>query len=194
MSARTLRRWRELRACFGELLHIDGSRHAWFALAPLFRLAAAKRPAEALYGLGRDPEQVENVAGRPHYRDAQRRLRAELVDGLRETGDPRMIADDERRDRFPYYGQPANLEALEAQVMNIRDFRAVEAAVFPVQVRQCHAPAAPKERPEIAEQRRQDGVEPLSHPAVLQGIALGEAQRGRRRLHGHPGISARPLR
>ena len=68
--------------------------------------------------------------------------------------------------------------------MNIRDFWAVEAAVFHVLVRQCHAPAAPQERPEIAEQRRQDGVEPLPQPAVLQGIALGEAQRGRRRLPG----------
>jgi transposase len=28
------RRRREPRACFGELLHIDGSSHAWFALAP----------------------------------------------------------------------------------------------------------------------------------------------------------------
>ena len=28
------RRRREPRACFGELLHIDGSRHAWFAPAP----------------------------------------------------------------------------------------------------------------------------------------------------------------
>jgi transposase len=28
------RRRREPRACFGELLHIDGSRHAWFTLAP----------------------------------------------------------------------------------------------------------------------------------------------------------------
>src|SRR5512132_3164863 len=28
------RRRREPRACFGELLHLDGSRHAWLALAP----------------------------------------------------------------------------------------------------------------------------------------------------------------
>ena len=77
------------------------------AIAPLFRLAAAKRPAEELYDLRRDPEQVENVAGRPHYRDAQRRLRAELDAWLRATGDPRMITDDDRWDRFPYYGQPA---------------------------------------------------------------------------------------
>lgn len=31
------RRRREPRACFGELLHIDGSRHPWFALAPDLR-------------------------------------------------------------------------------------------------------------------------------------------------------------
>jgi hypothetical protein len=28
------RRRREPRACFGELLHLDGSRHQWFALRP----------------------------------------------------------------------------------------------------------------------------------------------------------------
>ena len=28
------RRRREPRACFGEMLHLDGSVHAWFALAP----------------------------------------------------------------------------------------------------------------------------------------------------------------
>ena len=77
------------------------------AIAPLFQLATAKRPAEELYDLKRDPEQVENVAGRPQYRDAQRRLRAELDAWLRETGDPRMAGDDDRWDRFPYYGQPA---------------------------------------------------------------------------------------
>jgi arylsulfatase A-like enzyme len=77
------------------------------AIAPLFHLATAKRPAEELYDLKRDPEQVDNVAGRPQYRDAQRRLRAELDAWLRETGDPRMTADDDRWDRFPYFGQPA---------------------------------------------------------------------------------------
>ena len=70
-------------------------------------MATAKRPAEELYDLKRDPEQVENVAGRPQYRDVQRRLRAELDAWLRETADPRMAADDDRWDRFPYYGQPA---------------------------------------------------------------------------------------
>jgi arylsulfatase A-like enzyme len=77
------------------------------AIAPFFRLATAKRPAEELYDLKADPDQVENVAGRPAYREAQRRLRAELEAWLRATGDPRATVDDDRWDRFPYYGAPA---------------------------------------------------------------------------------------
>lgn len=76
-------------------------------IARYFRLATAKRPAEELYDLKRDPDQLENVAGTAPYRDAQQRLRAELDRWLRETGDPRATADDDRWDRFPYYGQPA---------------------------------------------------------------------------------------
>jgi arylsulfatase A-like enzyme len=77
------------------------------AIAPFFRLATAKRPAEELYDLRKDPDQIENVAGRPEYREAQRRLRAELDAWLRETGDPRATVDDDRWDRFPYYGERA---------------------------------------------------------------------------------------
>jgi arylsulfatase A-like enzyme len=77
------------------------------AVAPFFRLATAKRPAEELYDLRKDPDQIENVAGRPEYRDARRRLRAELDAWLRETGDPRATVDDDRWDRFPYYGERA---------------------------------------------------------------------------------------
>jgi hypothetical protein len=73
-------------------------------IEPFFRLATAKRPAEELYDLARDPAQVENVAGSAAYRDAQQRLRAELDHWLRETGDPRATVDDDRSDRFPYYG------------------------------------------------------------------------------------------
>lgn len=76
-------------------------------IARFFRLATAKRPAEELYDLKGDPEQLENVAGKARYRDAQQRLRAELDRWLRDTGDPRATVDDDRWDRFPYYGQPA---------------------------------------------------------------------------------------
>ena len=77
------------------------------AIAPFFQLATAKRPAEELYDLRRDPHQVKNVAGARDHRTAQRRLREELDRWLRATGDPRAAADDDRWDRFPYYGQPA---------------------------------------------------------------------------------------
>jgi arylsulfatase A-like enzyme len=77
------------------------------AIAPFFTLATAKRPAEELYDLTRDPDQIENVAGRAQYRDVQRRLRAELEAWLRGTGDPRMAGDDDRWDRFPYFGERA---------------------------------------------------------------------------------------
>jgi transposase len=38
---------REPRACFGELVHIDGSRHAWFALAPAVRATLIALPDDA---------------------------------------------------------------------------------------------------------------------------------------------------
>ncbi len=41
------RRRREPRACFGELLHIDGSTHAWFALAPEARPTLIAVPDDA---------------------------------------------------------------------------------------------------------------------------------------------------
>jgi N-sulfoglucosamine sulfohydrolase len=77
------------------------------AIARYFQLATAKRPAEELYDLRNDPHQLENVAGRPAFAEAQRRLRQQLESWLGETGDPRATADDDRWDRFPYYGQPA---------------------------------------------------------------------------------------
>jgi hypothetical protein len=57
--------------------------------------------------LRRDPDQLKNVAGQSAHRAAQQRLRADLDRWLRETGDPRATTDDDRWDRFPYYGQPA---------------------------------------------------------------------------------------
>jgi arylsulfatase A-like enzyme len=77
------------------------------AIVRYFRLATAKRPAEELYVLRTDPHQLDNVAGRPMYADAQRRLRQQLEAWLRETGDPRATNDDDRWDRFPYYGEPS---------------------------------------------------------------------------------------
>jgi arylsulfatase A-like enzyme len=77
------------------------------SIAKYFGLATAKRPAEELYDLRRDPHQIDNVAGRPEHRAAQQRLRTALDRWMHDTADPRASADDDRWDRFPYYGQPA---------------------------------------------------------------------------------------
>jgi arylsulfatase A-like enzyme len=77
------------------------------AIARYFQLATAKRPAEELYDLKKDPDQVENVAGQPAHRDAQQRLRADLDRWMRDTDDPRATSDDDRWDGFPYYGAAA---------------------------------------------------------------------------------------
>ena len=72
-----------------------------------FTLATAKRPAEELYALAEDPAQLVNVAPDPAYALILGRLRAALEMWQRSTGDPRLTEDDERWDRYPYFGAPA---------------------------------------------------------------------------------------
>jgi uncharacterized sulfatase len=71
---------------------------------PYFRLAFAKRPAEELYDLKKDPTQMENVAGHPAYARIQRRLARELDEYLKQTRDPRALGDGSVFDRYPFWG------------------------------------------------------------------------------------------
>jgi arylsulfatase A-like enzyme len=84
-----------------ELLLKDAT-HARF-----FALATAKRPAEELFDLRKDPGQLRNVAAERAYAKDLARLRARLQEWQRRTGDPRLTSDDDRWDRYPYYGAPA---------------------------------------------------------------------------------------
>jgi arylsulfatase A-like enzyme len=77
------------------------------AIARFFELATAKRPAEELYDLRADPDQLNNVTSDPRRSAAKARLRRMLDEWMRTTGDPRATTDDDRWDRYPYYGQPA---------------------------------------------------------------------------------------
>ncbi len=70
-----------------------------------FRLACAKRPAEELYDVVKDPYQLVNVADRPEYAAAKKQIRADLDRWMRETDDPRAKGVDDRWDRYPYYGE-----------------------------------------------------------------------------------------
>ena len=65
--------------------HFDDPAFRW-----IYDLSFGKRPAEELYDLAKDPDQVKNVAADPAYAATKERLAAELLAKLREAGDPRV--------------------------------------------------------------------------------------------------------
>ena len=77
------------------------------SVADFFRLATAKRPAEELYDLKADPHQLVNLAAAPAHAAVKARLARDLEAWQRDTGDPRVGTDDDRWDRYPYFGAPA---------------------------------------------------------------------------------------
>jgi hypothetical protein len=70
----------------------------------LFDLAFSKRPSEELYDLRTDPEQLNNVAGDPTYREVKNDLSKQLTEQLIESEDPREVMVDPPFDYYPYYG------------------------------------------------------------------------------------------
>lgn len=73
------------------------------AVRPLFELSFGRRPAEELYDLRQDPEQMRNVAGQTAYAVVQRQLAEDLMRRLRETGDPRALGQPARWDGYTYH-------------------------------------------------------------------------------------------
>jgi arylsulfatase A-like enzyme len=72
--------------------------------AKFFQLGFAKRPAEELYDLTKDPHQVDNVANRPEYAVLKTELRAALDRWMKETQDPRAAGEADPWDSYPYFG------------------------------------------------------------------------------------------
>ena len=75
------------------------------AVKKKYDLCFAKRPAEELYDLSKDPEQLKNVASDPAYADQKRRLATELEAELVARRDPRTLGGAEAFDRYPYHGR-----------------------------------------------------------------------------------------
>lgn len=75
------------------------------AYARYIALTFAKRPAEELYDLKKDPHQLVNIAHRPEYRDALKTLSGRVDAWMRDTQDPRVDPKYDEWDRFPYYGK-----------------------------------------------------------------------------------------
>jgi arylsulfatase A-like enzyme len=69
-----------------------------------YELSFAKRPAEELYDLRKDPAQLVNVAGRPEYAAAQQELRGRVERWMRDTADPRVDPRYDAWDTYPYFG------------------------------------------------------------------------------------------
>jgi arylsulfatase A-like enzyme len=72
------------------------------SMARLFELACGRRPAEELYDLRRDPEELKNVAGDPAYAEVQQKLVATLMAELKQTKDPRVLGKGDEFDKYPF--------------------------------------------------------------------------------------------
>ena len=59
-------------------------------IKPFYNLAAGKRPAEELYDVRKDPDQVHNLASDPTHEKTLATLRKRLDTFLKDTNDPRQ--------------------------------------------------------------------------------------------------------
>ncbi|MFC1552018.1 sulfatase [Candidatus Latescibacterota bacterium] len=67
-----------------------------------YDLCFSKRPAEELYDLQNDPDQLNNVAQDRNYKDIRKELSNLLISELKASADPRVIGGGEKFDQYPY--------------------------------------------------------------------------------------------
>jgi len=73
-----------------------------------YNYAFGKRPAEELYDLHKDPDEILNVADEPAYAKQKAELSARLLKILIEAKDPRVVGDGKTFDRPPFTNLPGN--------------------------------------------------------------------------------------
>jgi arylsulfatase A-like enzyme len=71
-----------------------------------YDFAFGKRPAEELYDISKDPDQVNNVAADPAYAKPKQELSQRLMKLLTDAGDPRVTGDGQTFDRPPFTDLP----------------------------------------------------------------------------------------
>lgn len=71
---------------------------------PYFDLCFAKRPAEELFDLKKDPDQVRNIAADPAMQSVKTQLAARVDQWMRGTADPRANGNTSLWDDVPYTG------------------------------------------------------------------------------------------
>ena len=73
-------------------------------MAKFVSLILKKRPAEELYDVRNDPEQLNNIAAQPAYAAALAQHRARVDQWMKDTADPRLDPNYDEFDKYPYYG------------------------------------------------------------------------------------------
>ncbi|MGN7786567.1 sulfatase family protein [Niabella sp. 22666] len=74
------------------------------AVKPLFELGMGKRPAEELFDILRDPDELHNLAADPAYKNVKEKLAAQMQQYLVQTKDPRATGGDVSVwDKAPYF-------------------------------------------------------------------------------------------
>jgi uncharacterized sulfatase len=81
--------------------HKDDSQWKWH-----YDFAFGKRPAEELYDISKDPDQVNNVAADPAYAKQRQELSQRLMKLLTDAGDQRVTGDGQTFDRPPFTDLP----------------------------------------------------------------------------------------
>lgn len=67
-----------------------------------YEYAFGKRPAEELYDLRTDPDQIENAAADPKFAEARKEMADRLTKILTDAGDPRLTEKDCRFEKSPF--------------------------------------------------------------------------------------------
>ena len=80
------------------------NRDANATMKSLFDLNFGKRPAEELYIVANDPDQVVNVASKPQFATIKKALSNRLTAALIELQDPRETSAEVKFDDYPYSG------------------------------------------------------------------------------------------
>lgn len=71
-------------------------------IKPYYDLSFAKRPAEELYEIETDPDNIINLAADPAYKETKSKLANQLMTELKQTQDPRATGKGEVFDNYPY--------------------------------------------------------------------------------------------
>jgi len=74
------------------------------AMKRFFEMNFAKRPAEELYDLTADPEQIHNLASDPNRAETKAKLAAQVDLWMQTTHDPRIDPSYDAWDTYPYFG------------------------------------------------------------------------------------------